>query len=162
MSCQEKLFTNCVRFKMNFSSYVDEKIIKCNKLPGLIRRLSMNSPRNALLTLYKSFIRPHLDYGGILYNKPNNGFFQNKIETVQYRAYRVRIYELRVPFTSYESNPRVTSSNPRNIKSIKTEVNSLKSSSFCNIVSPKLFGNSWLYFQLLVIISCFTFPPLHG
>ena len=97
MSCQEKLFRNCVRFKMNFNSYVDEKIIKCNKLPGLIRRLSMNSPRNALLTLYKSFIRPHLDYGGILYNKPNNEFFQNKIETVQYRAYRVRIYELRVP-----------------------------------------------------------------
>ena len=47
----------------------------------------MNLPRNALLTIYKSFIRPHLDYGDILYDKPNNENFQNKIEKVQYRAY---------------------------------------------------------------------------
>ena len=30
---------------------------------GLIRRLSVNLPRNTLLTIYKSFITPHLDYG---------------------------------------------------------------------------------------------------
>ena len=53
----------------------------------LIRRLSVNLPQNALLTIYKSFIRPHLDYGDILYDKPNNENFQNKIEKVQYRAY---------------------------------------------------------------------------
>ena len=53
---------------------------------GPIRRLSVNLPRNALLTIYKSFIRPHLDYGDILYDKPNNENFQSKIEKVQYRA----------------------------------------------------------------------------
>ena len=53
---------------------------------GLIRRLSVNISRNALLTICKSFIRPHLDYGDILYDKPNNEKFQNKIEKVQYRA----------------------------------------------------------------------------
>ena len=52
---------------------------------GLIRRLSVNLPRNALL-IYKSFIRPHLDYGDILYDKPSNDNFQNKMEKVQYRA----------------------------------------------------------------------------
>ena len=52
----------------------------------------------------------------------------------------------------------------RIIKSMKIQVNSLKSSSFPKIISPKLFGNSWgnLYVQFLVIISCFTFPLLHG
>ena len=62
------------------------------------------------------------------------------------------------------SNPQVTSSNPWIIKWIKTQVSSLKSSSFPKILSPKLFGSSWgnLYFQFLVIISCFTFPLLHG
>ena len=61
------------------------------------------------------------------------------------------------------SNPRVTSSNPRIIKSTKTQVGSLKSSSFLKILSPKLLGNSWgnSHVQFLVIISCFTFPPLH-
>ena len=71
---------------LNFNTHIDQKIKKCNKLIGLIKRLSVNLPRNALLTIYKSFIRPHLDYGDILYDKPNNENFQNKIEKVQYRA----------------------------------------------------------------------------
>ena len=37
--------------------------------------------------IYKSFIRPHLDYGDILYDKPENENFQNKLEKVQYRAW---------------------------------------------------------------------------
>ena len=53
---------------------------------GLIKRLSINLPRNALLTIYKSFIRPHLHYGDILYDNPNNKNFQSKLEKVQYRA----------------------------------------------------------------------------
>ena len=72
--------------KLNFSSHVDDKIKKCNKLIGLIRRLSVNLPRKALLTIYKSIIRPHLDYGDILYDKPNNVNFQDQIEKVQYSA----------------------------------------------------------------------------
>ena len=39
-----------------------------------------------MLTIYQSFIRPHLDYGDILYDKPENTTFQNKLEKVQYRA----------------------------------------------------------------------------
>ena len=53
---------------------------------GLIKRLSVNLRRNVLLTIYKSFVRHHLDYGDILYDKPSNESFQNKIEKVQYRA----------------------------------------------------------------------------
>ena len=39
-----------------------------------------------LLTIYKPFVRPHLNYGDISYDKPNNGNFQNKLEKVQYRT----------------------------------------------------------------------------
>ena len=38
------------------------------------------------MTLYKSFIRLHLDYGDIIYNQPFNNSFQNKIESIQYSA----------------------------------------------------------------------------
>ena len=31
-------------------------------------------------------IRPHIDYDDILYDKPENENFQNKLEKVQYRA----------------------------------------------------------------------------
>ena len=72
--------------KLNFNAHVDQKIKKCNKMIGLIRRLSISLTRNALLTIYKSFVRPHLDYGDILYDKPNNENFQNKLEKVQDRA----------------------------------------------------------------------------
>ena len=62
--------------KLNFNAHVDQKIKKCNRIIGLIRRLSINLPRNALLTIYKSFVRPHLDYDDILYDKPNNKIFR--------------------------------------------------------------------------------------
>ena len=48
---------------------------------GLIRRISVNLPRNALLEIYKSFIRSHLDYRNILFDKPNSENFQKKIST---------------------------------------------------------------------------------
>ena len=72
--------------KLDLKFHVDQKIKKCNKLIGFIRRLSVNVPRKALLTIYKSFIRPHLDYGDVLYDKPENKYFQNKLEKVIYRA----------------------------------------------------------------------------
>ena len=73
--------------KLDFKSHVDQNIKKCNKLIGLIRRFSVNVPRNALLTIYKSFIRPHFGYGNILYDKPENESFQTKLEKVQYRVW---------------------------------------------------------------------------
>ena len=38
--------------------------------------------RNTLLTIYKSFVRPHLDYGDIIYHQPNNESMNNKLESV--------------------------------------------------------------------------------
>ena len=48
------------------------------------------------------------------------------------------------------------------VQKLKRQLNSLKSSSFPNTISPKYLGNLWgnLYVQFLMIISCFTFPLL--
>ena len=72
--------------KLDFSIHIEQKIWKCNKIIGLIGRLSVCLTRKALLTIYKSFVRPHLDYGDILYDKPGNLNFESKIEKVQYKA----------------------------------------------------------------------------
>ena len=53
---------------------------------GVINRLSVNLPCNALLRIYKSFIRPHLDYGDIFHDKPHIKSFKNKIENIQYKT----------------------------------------------------------------------------
>ena len=72
--------------KLSFAHHLEEKIKKANKGIGLINRLRRYVPRNSLLTLYKSFIRPHLDYGDIIYDYPGNATFVQKLETVQYNA----------------------------------------------------------------------------
>ena len=43
-------------------------------------------PRPSLLQIYKSFVRPHLDYGDIIYDKAFTGYFQKKLEFIQYNA----------------------------------------------------------------------------
>ena len=58
--------------KVTFNSHINQKIEKCNKLIGFLRRLAVNLPRNASLAVYKSFFRPHLEYGDIFHDKPNS------------------------------------------------------------------------------------------
>ena len=72
--------------KWNFNHLVKEKIAKANKGIGLICKLAHVLPRQSLITIYKLFIRPHLDYGDIIYDQPNNEHFCNLIEKVQYNA----------------------------------------------------------------------------
>ena len=43
-------------------------------------------PHHSLINLYKSFIRPHLDYTDIIYDQPNNLNLCNKIESCQYNT----------------------------------------------------------------------------
>ena len=72
--------------KLNFHDHINAKIVKANKGIGIITRLSNTLPRRPLLTIYKSFIRPHLDYCDIIYDQPNNESFCTKIEHMQYNA----------------------------------------------------------------------------
>ena len=53
---------------------------------GIINKLSSVLPRSSLLTIYKSFVRPHLDYSDVIYDQPNNQTLCDKIESVQYNT----------------------------------------------------------------------------
>ena len=72
--------------KLNFKEHLKEKMSKAYKGIAALRKLQNIIPRNSLLTIYKSFIRPHLDYGVIIYDQPNNGSFCRKIKSIQYQA----------------------------------------------------------------------------
>ena len=39
-----------------------------------------------MITIYKVFLRPHLDYGDILYDQAYNASFHQKLEKIQYSA----------------------------------------------------------------------------
>ena len=71
---------------MNFSNHIKEKISKAFKGVGILRKLYNVLPRNSLITIYKSLIQPHLDYGAITFEQPENESFCPKIESVQYNA----------------------------------------------------------------------------
>ena len=81
--------------KLNFNTLVNEKISIGNKGIGIIRKLARVLPRESLITIYKSFVRPYIDYGDIIYDQPNNDSFCNMIERVQrYSQLLVQLKEL--------------------------------------------------------------------
>ena len=49
---------------------------KINKTIGIIRKQQNLLPRTALITVYKAFVRPNLDFGDILYDQAFNLSFQ--------------------------------------------------------------------------------------
>ena len=83
-------------------------------------------------------------------------------ESISYK-FKSTSYDFEPTSYEFESTSHEFEST-RIIKPMKTQVNSLRSSSFPKIRSPKLFGNLLgnLYVQFLVMISCFTFPLPHG
>ena len=43
-------------------------------------------PREPLLTIYKSFVRPHLDYSDVIYDQHHHNSFHQKLESIQDNA----------------------------------------------------------------------------
>ena len=69
--------------KLNFEEYLKTIINKIIKTIGFLRKFQNFLPRKSLLTIYKSFIRPHLDYGDIIYDQTYNTSFHQKLESLQ-------------------------------------------------------------------------------
>ena len=72
--------------KLSFDERIQCILIKTRKIIELIRKLPPIISRTTLLTIYKSFLRPHLDYGDVIYDRAFNKSFQNKLESVQYNV----------------------------------------------------------------------------
>ena len=72
--------------KSTFEEHLKNVFNKTNKMIGLLRKLSNLLPGQVLVTIYKAFVRPHLDYGDVFYDKAFNNSFHAKIESIQYNA----------------------------------------------------------------------------
>ena len=62
--------------KLDFNEQRNIKINKYNKIIGIMKKLSPFLSRKTLLKIYKSFVRPNLDYADIIYDKPFNDSFK--------------------------------------------------------------------------------------
>ena len=56
-------------FKLDFQSQVREAIVKARRGIGMIRYLSRYVSREVVNVIYKLYVKPHLDYGDIIYHK---------------------------------------------------------------------------------------------
>ena len=72
--------------KLIFDEHLKMVSSKISKTLGHLRKLQNLLPRSALVTIYKAFVRLHLDYGDILYDQAYNMSFHQKLESSQYNA----------------------------------------------------------------------------
>ena len=72
--------------KLDFQEHLKSIFSKVSKTIVLLRKLHDILPRSPLLTVYKSFIGPHLNYDDILYDQAYNASFHPKLDSIQYNA----------------------------------------------------------------------------
>ena len=53
-----------------------------NRAIGLLRKFQQVLPRPSLITIYKAFIRPNLDYGDFIFDQAFNNSFDQRLESI--------------------------------------------------------------------------------
>ena len=71
--------------RLTFSKHIREAVIKVAKGVSLLKYLSKYVSRKVLDLPYKLYIRPHLDYGDVIFHNQRTDLM-NLIEQVQYEA----------------------------------------------------------------------------
>ena len=85
-TCIQKHLGMLLDFRLDFQEHWKSLLKKVNKTVALLRKFQNILPRSTLLTIYKCFVRTHLDYGDIIYDQAFNNSFHQKIESLQYNA----------------------------------------------------------------------------
>ena len=71
--------------RLDFAKHIREAVIKASKGISLLKYLSKYVSRKVLDLCYKLYVRPHLDYGDVIYHNQRTDMM-NLIEQVQYKA----------------------------------------------------------------------------
>ena len=69
--------------KLDVSFHLKNAENNINKTKGLVRKLQNPLPKTSLITFFKSFIRPHIDHGDMIYDRAYNTSFHQNIESIQ-------------------------------------------------------------------------------
>lgn len=73
---------------LTFEDHMNGKINKANSVMGIIRRSFVHMDKEIFLRLYKALVRPHLEFGAIIWN-PTRKKDITSIENVQRRSTRM-------------------------------------------------------------------------
>ena len=72
--------------KLSYKHHLKFLLKTVKKTIGLLCKFQHILQRQSLITIYKSFIRPHLDYGNIVYDRAFTEPFQKNLESIKYNA----------------------------------------------------------------------------
>ena len=76
-----------VSYQKHLGILLDELLNFIQHINSAIKKLRHNLPRKSLVTIYKAFLRPLIDYDDIIHDQPQNeSFCEKKTESVQYNA----------------------------------------------------------------------------
>ena len=68
--------------KLDFNLQLKKVRSKANKTTGVLRKLQNILSRESLVTIYRSFIRSHLDYGDIIYDRACYYLFHQNVKSI--------------------------------------------------------------------------------
>ena len=85
-TCTQKHLGILLDFRLDFQEHWKSILKNVNKTVALLRKFQNILLRSTLLTIYKCFVRIHLDNGHIIYDQAVYNFFHQKIESIQYNA----------------------------------------------------------------------------
>ena len=74
--------------QLSFKNHIQMAIKKANKILGIIKRTFTHMDSDTFLRLYKTMVRPHLEYGNVIWDPHLKGLSQD-LERVQRRATRM-------------------------------------------------------------------------
>ena len=74
---------------LSYEHHIKSTLNKVNKTIGLLRKFQFMVPRHSLITTTllnnKTLIRPHLDYGDVIYDRAFNESFHQRLESINIR-----------------------------------------------------------------------------
>ena len=79
-SANPKHFGFILDEKLTVNDHITSKLSTVNKSTNPLQKLFHYVPGDSLVTMYKPFIRPHLDHADVMFDKSNNATFSNRIE----------------------------------------------------------------------------------
>ena len=68
---------------LSYEHHIKSILNKINDTIGFLRKFQLTLPRHSLIIIYNTFIRPHLDYGDVIYDFTFNESFQQRLESIQ-------------------------------------------------------------------------------
>ena len=80
----QKRLGNVLDSRLDFKDHLEIIFKRVAKTIKLLRKLQNLLPRKSLITVYKSFMRPNLDYRDIIYDQVYNPSFYRKLDSIQY------------------------------------------------------------------------------